>query len=320
MEQGDNQAEKHMESISKTHQGERAESWPALPFEAWRDTYETLHMWTQIVGKVRMELSPFVNHWWHVTLYVTQRGLTTSPIPYQGRTFAVNFDFIDHNLYILTSDGTSKTLPLIPRSVAAFYQEFMACLHALGIEVTINTLPSEVRNPIRCDEDEVHASYDPIYAQRFWHILVQTDTVLKRYRSPFLGKSSPIHFFWGGFDLALTVFSGRRAPERPGADRIMREGSSHEEISCGFWPGDERFPVPAFYSYTLPEPPGLKTTTIRPAAAFYSQELGEFVLRYDDVRRASSPEQALLEFFQSTYEAGATLAKWDREALERRVV
>jgi Family of unknown function (DUF5996) len=320
MEQGDNQVEKHMESTNKTQQGERAESWPALPFEAWRDTYETLHMWTQIVGKVRMELSPFVNHWWHVTLYVTPRGLTTSSIPYQGRTFAVNFDFIDHNLYILTSDGTSKTLPMIPRSVAAFYREFMACLHALGIEVTINTLPSEVRNPIRCDEDEVHASYDPIYAQRFWHILVQTDTVLKRYRSPFLGKSSPVHFFWGGFDLALTVFSGRRAPERPGADRIMREGSSHEEISCGFWPGDERFPTPAFYSYTLPEPPGLKTTTIRPAAAFYSQELGEFVLRYDDVRRAFSPERALLEFFQSTYEAGATLAKWDREALERRVV
>ncbi len=320
MEQGDNQAEKHMESISKTQQGERAESWPALPFEAWRDTYETLHMWTQIVGKVRMELSPFVNHWWHVTLYVTPRGLTTSSIPYQGRTFAVNFDFIDHNLYILTSDGSSKTLPLIPRSVAAFYREFMACLHALGIEVTINTLPSEVRNPVRCDEDEVHASYDPIYAQRFWRILVQTDTILKRYRSPFLGKSSPVHFFWGGFDLALTMFSGRRAPERPGADRITREGSSHEEISCGFWPGDERFPAPAFYSYTLPEPPGLKTTTIRPAAAFYSQELGEFVLRYDDVRRASSPERALLEFFQSTYEAGATLAKWDREALERRVV
>ncbi len=320
MEQRDNQAEEHMESTSKTQQGERAESWPALPFEAWKDTYETLHMWTQIVGKVRMELSPLVNHWWHVTLYVTPRGLTTSSIPYQGRTFAVNFDFIDHNLSILTSDGTSKTLPLIPRSVAAFYQEFMACLHALGIEVTINTLPSEVRNPIRCDEDEVHASYDPIYAQRFWHILVQTDTVLKRYRSPFLGKSSPVHFFWGGFDLVLTVFSGRRAPERPGADRIMREGSSHEEISCGFWPGDERFPAPAFYSYTLPEPPGLKTTTIRPAAAFYSQELGEFVLRYDDVRRASSPERALLEFFQSTYEAGATLAKWDREALERRVI
>src|SRR5215469_2867753 len=275
-------------------------------------------MWTQIVGKVRMELSQFVNHWWHVTLYVTPRGLTTSAIPYEGRTFAVNFDFIDHNLSILTSDGATKTLPLIPRSVAAFYWEFMACLRALGIEVKINTLPSEVRNPIHFDEDEVHASYDPIYAQRFWRILVQADTALKRYRSPFLGKSSPVHFFWGGFDLALTVFSGRRAPQRPGADRMTREATSHEEISCGFWSGDERFPAPAFYAYTLPEPPGLKTTTIRPAAAFYSQEMGEFVLRYDDVRGASSPEQALLEFFQSAYEAGATLAKWDRKALERK--
>ena len=309
-----------MESTSKTQQGERAERWPDLPFEAWRDTRETLHLWTQIVGKVRMELSPFVNHWWHVTLYVTPRGLTTSSIPYQGSTFAVNFDFIDHTLFILTSDGTTKALPLIPRSVAAFYREFMACLQALGIKITINTLPSEINNPIRCDEDEVHASYDPVYAHRFWRILVQTATVLQRYRSPFLGKSSPVHFFWGGFDLALTVFSGRRAPERPGADHMTREATSHEEISCGFWPGDERFPTPAFYAYTSPEPPGLKTASILPAAAFYSQELGEFLLRYDDVRRASSPEQALQEFFQSTYAAGATLAQWDREALERSEV
>src|SRR5260221_9585863 len=193
MEQRDNQAEEHMESTSKTQQGERAESWPALPFEAWKDTYETLHMWTQIVGKVRMELSPLVNHWWHVTLYVTPRGLTTSSIPYQGRTFAVNFDFIDHNLSILTSDGTSKTLPLIPRSVAAFYQEFMACLHALGIEATINTLPSELRNPIRSDEDEAHASYDPNYAQPFSHILVHTTTVLNASPSPFPSKTTPAH-------------------------------------------------------------------------------------------------------------------------------
>jgi len=276
-------------------------------------------MWTQVVGKVRMELSPFVNHWWHVTLYVIPRGLTTSSIPYRGSTFSVDFDFIDHNLYILTSDGSSKALPLIPRSVAAFYREFMDCLRALGIQVTINTLPSEVSNPIRCDVDEVHASYDPVYVHRFWRILGQIDSVLKRYRSPFLGKSSPVHFFWGSFDLALTLFSGRSAPQRPGADRMTRESTSHEEISCGFWPGDERFPAPAFYSYTYPEPPGLKTASIRPAAASYSQELGEFLLRYDDVRSASSPEQALLEFFQSTYEAGATLAKWDREALERRV-
>src|SRR6266566_3094180 len=308
-----------MDNTNKTNQKEATELWPALPFEAWKDTYETLHMYTQIVGKVRLELSPPLNHWWQVTLYVTPRGLTTSPIPYRGSTFAVDFDFIDHTLFILTSEGTTRAMPLIPRSVAAFYQEFMTSLRALGIEVTINTMPSEVSNPIRCDEDEVHASYDPVYVHRFWRILVQIDSVLKRYRSPFLGKSRPIHFFWGGFDLAQTVFSGRRAPERPGADRITREGSSHEEISCGFWPGDDRFPAPAFYSYTLPEPPGLKTASIRPAAAFYSQELGEFLLRYDDVRSASSPDQALLEFLQSTYEAGATLAKWDREALERRV-
>jgi len=276
-------------------------------------------MWTQIVGKVRMELSPFLNHWWHVTLYVTPRGLTTSAIPSHGGTFEVTFDFIEHNLSIRTSEGTTKALPLIPRSVAAFYRECMACLHALGIEVTINTLPNEVPNPIRFDEDEVHASYDPVYASRFWRILVQTDTIMRRYRSPFLGKSSPVHFFWGSFDLALTVFSGRRAPERKGADLMTREAYSHEEISCGFWPGNDLFPTPAFYAYTYPEPPGLKTASIRPTAAFYSQELGEFLLHYDDVRSDSSPEQALLEFFQSTYEAGATLAQWDREAVERRM-
>ena len=318
MKQRENQAEKHMESTNKTYQRERAESWPALPFEAWRDTRETLHMWTQIVGKVRMELSPPVNHWWHVTLYVTPRGLTTSSIPYQGGTFAVNFDFIEHNLFVLTSDGTTKTLPLIPRSVAAFYREFMACLQALGIEVTINTLPSEVQDPIRCDEDELHASYDPVYAHRFWRILVQVDTVLKEFRSHWIGKSSPVHFFWGSFDLAVTRFSGRRAPEREGADWITREAYSHEVISCGFWPGDATFQAPAFYAYSAPEPPGLSAASIRPGSAWYSPEKGLFLLRYDDVRSADAPEQALQEFFQSTYEAGATLGQWDREALERK--
>ena len=308
-----------MENTSNTQQGERAVSWPALPYEAWRDTCQTLHLWTQIVGKVRMELSPFLNHWWHVTLYVTPRGLTTSSIPYHGGTFEVTFDFVEHNLSIRTSEGTTKALPLILRSVAAFYRECMACLQALGIEVTINPLPSEVQNPIRCDVDEVHASYDSLYAQRFWRILVQTGTVMQRYRSPFLGKSSPVHFFWGSFDLALTFFSGRRAPQRPGADRMTREAYSHEVISCGFWPGDDRFPAPAFYSYTAPEPPGLPTAAIRPEEACYSHELGLFLLRYDDVRSAPSPERTLLEFFQSTYEAGAMLAQWDREALERRV-
>src|SRR6266568_1501869 len=309
-----------MKESSKMSNRESTEKWPALPLEAWRDTYETLHVWTQIVGKVRMVLSPFENHWWHVPLYVTVRGLTTSPIPYQGRTFEVDFDFIDHNLFIQTSDGTSKTMPLISRSVADFYQEFMASLRALEIEVTINTLPSEVTNPIHCDQDFVHATYEPEYANRFWRILVQTHTVMKRYRSQFLGTSSPVHFFWGSFDLALTFFSGRRAPERPGADRMTREAYSHEVISCGFWPGDDRFPALAFYSYTSPVPPGLPAASIRPEEAFYSQELGDFFLRYDDVRTASSPELALLEFFQSTYEAGARLAQWDREALERKAI
>src|SRR2546426_7842740 len=310
----------NMEARQQTGERIRAELWPSLPYEAWKDTRDTLHLWTQCVGKVRMELSPFLNHWWHVTLYVTPRGLTPSSIPYQGGTFEVTFDFIDHNLSIRTSEGTTKALPLIPRSVAAFYREFMACLQALGIEVTINPLPSEVSNPIRCDVDEIHASYDLVYAQRFWRILAQTDTILQRYRSAFLGKSSPVHFFWGSFDLALTLFSGRRAPERPGADRITREGGSHEQISSGFWPGDDRFPAPAFYAYTSPEPPGLKSASIRPAEAFYGQELGLFLLRYDDVRNASLPELALLEFFQSTYEAGARLSQWDREALERRAI
>jgi Family of unknown function (DUF5996) len=306
--------EQHVENTRNTQHGEGSERWPALPYEAWRETCQTLHLWTQIVGKVRMALSPFLNHWWHVTLYVTPRGLTTSAIPSHGGTFDVSFDFIEHTLFIRTSEGTAKALPLIPRSVAAFYREFMACLHALGIEVTINPLPSEVQNPIRCDVDEVHASY----AQRFWRILVQTEAIMQRYRSPFLGKSSLIHFFWGSFDLALTLFSGRRAPERPGADRMTREAYSHEVISCGFWPGDDRFPAPAFYSYTSPQPPGLPAAPIRPEKAFYGQELGLFLLRYENVRSASSPEQALLEFFQSTYEAGARLAQWDREALERK--
>jgi hypothetical protein len=306
-----------MESMSKTLQGERAESWPALPFEAWRDTRETLHLWTQIVGKVRMELSPPVNHWWHVPFYVIPRGLTTSAIPYQGGTFVVNFDFIDHTLLILTSDGTLKTMPLIPRTVAAFYREFMACLQALGIEVTINTRPCEIQNPIPCDEDELHASYDHAYAHRFWRILMQTDTVLKRYRSFFLGKSSPVHFFWGSFDLALTLFSGRRAPERPGADQITREAYSHEVISCGFWSGNEQFNEAAFYAYSAPSPPGLEAASLRPSTAIYNPELYEFLLLYEDVRQANSPEHVLLDFFHTTYEAGATRAHWDRESLER---
>lgn len=310
-----------MEITEKMSQGQAIEKWPSLPLEAWKDTCETLHMWTQIIGKVRLALSPSMNHWWQVPLYVTARGLTTSPIPShggRGSVFEIHFDFIDHHLLIFASDGTTKALPLIPRSVAGFYQEFMAVLRSLEIEVTINTLPSEVKNPLPFDQDEVHASYDPVYAHRFWHILVQIDSLLKQYRSQFLGKSSPVHFFWGSFDLALSFFSGRRAPERLGTDRITQEAYSYEVISCGFWPGDDRFPTPAFYSYTAPVPLGIETVSLLPAAAFYSSQLGEFLLRYDDVRSASSPEQMLLEFYQRTYQAGATLAHWDREALERR--
>jgi hypothetical protein len=310
-----------MEITKKISKGEAIERWPELPLEAWKDTCDTLHMWTQIIGKVRMVLSPYMNHWWQVPLYVTAYGLTTSPIPSGGEggsTFEVHFDFVDHNLLIVASDGTMKALPLIARSVASFYQEFMAALRALGIEVKINTLPSEVQNPIRFEQDEVHASYDPFYVRRFWHVLVQIESVLKHYRSHFIGKSSPIHFFWGSFDLALSFFSGRRAPERPGADHITQEAYSHEVISCGFWPGDERFPTPAFYSYTVPVPMGLESASILPTAASYSPQLGEFVLCYDDVRSASSPEGALLEFYRSSYEAGATLARWDREGLEKR--
>jgi hypothetical protein len=296
------------------------EQWPSLPLEDWKDTCETLHMWTQIIGKVKLALNPYMNHWWQVPLYVTTRGLTTAPIPFpekKGSLFEILFDFIDHNLLLVTSDATIKVLPLIPRSVASFYHECMAALRALGIEVTINTLPSEVHNPIRFDQDEAHNSYDPISAQRFWRILLETAIVLQRYRSPFLGKSSPIHFFWGSFDLALTFFSGRRAQERPDADRITREAYSHEVISCGFWPGDDRFPTPAFYSYTIPAPPRLETASILPATAFYDAQLGEFLLRYDDMRSTDQPEQVLLDFYRSTYEAGATLANWDRDALEK---
>ena len=266
-----------MEARQQTGERIRAELWPSLPYEAWKDTRDTLHMWTQIVGKVRMELSPFLNHWWHVTLYVTPRGLTTSAIPYQRVTFEVTFDFIEHNLFIRTSEGTTRALPLIPRSVASFYREFMDCLHALGIQVTINTLPSEVLNPIRYDVDEVHTSYDPLYAHRFWRILEQTSTLMQHYRSPFVGKSSPVHFFWCAFDLAVTLFSGRRFPERPDVPRFFREDTTYEEISCGFWPGDERFPAPAFFAYTSPAPPGLPTAAIRPEEAFYNHELGEFL-------------------------------------------
>jgi hypothetical protein len=298
-----------------THEG--TDEWPALPYEAWKDTCETLHLWSQVIGKVKLALNPPENHWWHVSLAIAARGLTTGPIPYRGRILEVQLDFIDHHLRILTSDGQTRTMPLVPRSVASFYREFMASLRALGIEVAINTLPSEVKSPIPCDQDEEHASYDPGYSGRFWQVLARTTGVLKRHRSRFIGKSSPIHFFWGSFDLALSFFSGRRAPERPNADRMTREAYSHEVISCGFWPGNEAFPAPAYYAYIWPEPRGFQNAPVLPPAAFYSPQFGDFLLRYDDVRSAPRPEQELSDFFQSTYEAGVRLAAWDRESLER---
>lgn len=292
-------------------------SWPELPLEAWQDTYATLHMWTQIVGKVRLALSPRVNHWWEVPLYVSARGLTTSAIPYGDGIFEVQFDFIEHELTIETSWGASKTMALEPQSVAEFYAEFISTLRSLGIEVKIWTMPCEVPNPVRFESDTQHASYDREYAHRFWQVLVLCDTIFKEFRAGFIGKDSPVHFFWGSFDLCVTRFSGRRAPERPGADSITREAYSHEVISAGFWPGGGDIKGAAFYAYAAPEPPGFGEEKVKPAAAFYHPQMKEFLLMYDDVRRAASPREALLSFLQSTYEAGAKLARWDRKELER---
>jgi len=294
-----------------------SEIWPSLPLEEWKDTYATLHMWTQIVGKIRLKLSAPVNHWWHVPLYVSARGLTTSAMPYHNRSFEIEFDFIDHNLLIKTSDLERKAIPLAPRSVADFYQELMQTLRSIGIEVKISPKPDEVQEPIPFAEDRAHASYDAEYANRFWRILVQADRVFKEFRSGFIGKCSPVHFFWGSFDLAVTRFSGRRAPERPDADPITREAYSHEVISHGFWPGSGNIQYPAFYSYTAPEPQGLPQASVRPAAAFYNQETGGFILSYDEVRLSDSPDDVLMEFLQSTYDAGANLANWDHASLER---
>jgi hypothetical protein len=291
--------------------------WPELPLEAWQDTYATLHMWTQIVGKVRMALSPRVNHWWQVAFYVNARGLTTSAIPYGDGDFEIQFDFIEHELIIQTSWGASKTMELEPRSVAEFYAEFMAALRSLGIEVKIWTMPCEVPNPVRFEKDTHYASYDREYAHRFWRILVLCDIVFKEFRAGFIGKDSPVHFFWGSLDLCVTRFSGRRAPERPGADAVTREAYSHEVISAGFWPGGGDVKGAAFYAYAAPEPAGFAAEKVKPAAAFYHPGMKEFLLMYDDLRAAPSPREALLSFLQSTYEAGADLARWDRKELER---
>jgi hypothetical protein len=291
--------------------------WPELPLEAWQDTYATLHMWTQIVGKVRLALSPRVNQWWEVALYVNARGLTTSAIPYEGRIFEVQFDFIDHKLIIETSWGLSQTLALRAQSVAAFYAEFMAALQSLGIAVKIWPMPVEVPNPVRFTSDTQHASYDREYANRLWRVLVSCENIFQEFRAGFIGKDSPVHFFWGSFDLCVTRFSGRRAPERAGADPVTREAYSHEVISAGFWPGGGDIKGAAFYAYAAPEPAGFAGQPVQPAAAFYHPQMKEFLLMYDDVRRAGSPRQDLLSFLQSTYEAGANLAGWDRKEVER---
>jgi hypothetical protein len=295
--------------------------WPELPTAAWRETYATLHLWTQIVGKIRLARAPWLNHSWHVTLYVTGRGLTTSPIPDGVRTFQIDFDFIDHHSRISTSEGATRQFALAGKSVAGFYAAVMAVLAELGIHIVIDEMPNELPEPIRFSQDNQHASYDPDAVRRFFQILVNADRVFKQFRTGFLGKASPVHFFWGSFDLAVTRFSGRRAPRHPGgvphlSDEVACEAYSHEESSAGFWPGSGAIDYPAFYSYAYPEPAGFRTAQVRPDAAFFSEALGEFILPYDSVRTAAQPEQALLEFLQSTYEAAANAAKWDREALE----
>ena len=291
--------------------------WPELALSAWQDTYATLHMWSQIVGKVRLTLSPHMNHWWEVPLYVSTTGLTTSPMPYQRGIFEVRFDFIEHQLIIETDQHTSRMLELAPRSVAEFYRMFMAALASLGIEVKIWRMPMEIANPIPFDEDTQHASYDREYANRFWRILVASDAIFKEFRAGFIGKCSPVHFFWGSFDLAVTRFSGRRAPERPGADPITREAYSHEVISCGFWPGGGDVQEASYYAYAAPEPEGYAQQRVRPPQAHYHPQMKEFLLAYDTVRNAESPHDTLLAFAQSTYAAGADLGKWPRQDLER---
>ncbi|HVQ14111.1 MAG TPA: DUF5996 family protein [Vicinamibacterales bacterium] len=300
---------------------QRTDVWPELPLAAWQDTFATLHLWTQIVGKIRLVKSPWLNHSWHATLYVTSRGLTTSPIPDGARTFDLEFDFIAHRLELRSSDGRREEVPLRPQTVAAFHTLVMDALRRLDIEVRITRKPSEIADPIAFAQDETHRSYDAEYANRFWRVLVQADRVFKIFRTRFIGKASPVHFFWGAGDLAVTRFSGRRAPQHPGGipnlpDGVTREAYSHEVSSCGFWPGGGAIDYPAFYSYAYPAPAGFAEARITPEGAFYSKDYGEFVLPYERVARAASPDETLLEFLQSTYEAAATLGAWDRGSLE----
>lgn len=298
--------------------------WPELPYEAWKETCLTLQLWTQIAGKIRLRQTPWLNHSWHVVLYVSSRGLTTSPIPYADRTFQLDFDFLDHMLWVSTSDGGRGRVALRPRSVADFYADLMRSLSALGIEIRINELPNEIPNAIRFSEDDVHASYDGEFAQRFWRILVQSARVLDRFRTSFIGKCSPVHFFWGSFDLAVTRFSGRPASPLPSGSgsvpnmpaSVVLDAYSHEVSSAGFWPGGQGVDDPAFYSYAAPSPPGFDKAAVRPAQAFWSRDLNQYLLPYDAVRTAGEPEETLMEFLISTYEAAASAGNWDRAALE----
>jgi Family of unknown function (DUF5996) len=294
------------------------ECWPALPLQSWESTRFTLHMWTQIVGKVRLALTPMVNHWWNVPLYVSARGLTTSSMPYRDLVIEIEFDFISHQLILRKSDGNSASIALAPKSVADFYGEFFAMLRAQGIDVKIWKMPVEIADPIPFDEDRTHASYDSDAVHRFWRILASSSDVFHDFRALFIGKSSPVHFFWGSFDLALTRFSGRRAPAKPGADRITQEAYSHEVSSVGFWPGSGNVKEPSYYSYASPEPAGFSDYRVAPFAASYRKDMGEFLLPYEAVRTSPDPTAALFQFCQTTYEAAAINAKWPREELERQ--
>jgi hypothetical protein len=302
-----------MPSKSKPDPG----NWPELKWMDWQQTADTLHMWTQIVGKTRLALSPLQAHWWNVPLYVSARGLSTSAMPYEGEFLEIEFDFVSHDLRFRLSSGTVLSTPLRPQSVADFFAEYQRSLSALGVSVHVYPVPVELKSPIPFAEDHEHSSYDPAAAHRFWRVLMSADRVFQEFSSRFIGKISPVHFFWGSFDLAVTRFSGRPAPPKEGADPVTREAYSHEVISAGFWPGNGGFGEAAFYCYAAPVPPGMQSEPIQPRSAAYNAELGEYILKYDNLRVEPSPDEALMSFLQSTYEAAAKLAKWDRASLER---
>jgi hypothetical protein len=297
-------------------------TWPRLPYEAWRDTAATLHLWLQIVGKIALAQRPWVNHSWHIALRITARGIGTGLIPHEAGSFQIDFDFVEHRLVLQVIDGRTVSLPLQPQPTASFYRDVMSALATLAVPMKIRTMPNELPDPVPFDVDEVHRSYDREYANRYWRVLVQTACVFERFRARFIGKSSPVHFFWGSADLAVTRFSGRTAPPHPGGvpylpDWVAREAYSHEVSSAGFWAGGEQYPQACFYSYAYPEPPGFAAAPVAPLGAHYSDKLREFVLPYETVRRAASPDDAVLEFLQSTYEAAANLSRWSRDSLER---